>query len=207
MAHPLQPTAAAPAQERRRQQREDARRAILAATEAILVEEGYERFSMRRLAARCGYAAPTIYHYFGDKPGLFDALLETHFSRLVTELEAAGLTDDPVANMHALGVSFARFGLENPDHYRLMMTPRPDAQLLASGEQARSLLEAPIKTLEAQGRLLFDDIESARQVLWGLLHGLISLQQVRPDVDWKPDVVKDALDTWIRGSVRSEEAR
>lgn len=207
MALDLPVSTAAPAEARRRQQREEARRAILDATESILVEEGYERFSMRKLAGRCGYTAPTIYHYFGDKPGLFDALLEVRIAELVAELEAASLTDDPVENMRALGVAFACFGLENPDHYRLMMTPRPDAKPLTSGEQVRTLLEAPINLLEAQGRLLFDDIERARQTLWGLLHGLISLQHARPDIDWKPDLVKDALDVWIRGAVRSEEVR
>ena len=66
----------ASAADRRRQQRDDARGAILEATESILVEEGYERFSMRKLAARCGYTAPTIYHYFDDKVRLFEALIE-----------------------------------------------------------------------------------------------------------------------------------
>ena len=55
-------------------QRSQARRAILDATQSLLVEGGYEAFSMRRLAERCGYTAPTIYHHFGDKPGLIGAL-------------------------------------------------------------------------------------------------------------------------------------
>ena len=71
------------AAQRREQQRSDARRAILAAAESILVEDGYEQFSMRRLAERCGYTAPTIYHYFGDKLGLLDAVLETRFRELL----------------------------------------------------------------------------------------------------------------------------
>ena len=57
-----------PAERRRLRQRTDAQRAILDATEALLVEDGYEQFSMRRLVERCGYTAPTIYRYFG--PGV-----------------------------------------------------------------------------------------------------------------------------------------
>lgn len=194
----------ASASQRRRQQRDDARGAILEATESILVEEGYERFSMRKLAARCGYTAPTIYHYFADKDGLFDTLIELRLSQLVAELEDAGGLREPVANMRATGLCFAYFGLHNPVHYRLMMRPRPDAEPLASGERARALLEAPLEQLAGEGRLLVGDLETARQSFWALLHGLISLQLARPDVEWKQDIVEDALDALIRGTVRAE---
>ena len=71
---------------RRERQRNQARRAILDATQAPTVEGGYEGFSMRQLAERCGYSAPTIYHYFGDKPGLISASLEEHYGRLLGRL-------------------------------------------------------------------------------------------------------------------------
>lgn len=73
---------------RNQRQREDARRAILDATEFVLVEAGPDGLSMRSVASRCGYAAPTIYHYFGDKPGLIDALLEERFSRMLASFES-----------------------------------------------------------------------------------------------------------------------
>jgi AcrR family transcriptional regulator len=195
----------APAAARRRQQRDDARGAILDATESILIEEGYERFSMRKLAARCGYTAPTIYHHFGDKEGLFDTLLELRVSELVAELESVDTSAEPVEGMRALFLCFANFGLRNPVHYRLMSTPRPEAEPLASGERARAMLEAPLNRLEAEGRLLVADVEIAKQSFWALLHGLTSLQLARPDVEWRDDIVEDALDALIRGSVREED--
>ena len=84
-----------PAERRRREQREDARRSILDAAEALLVEGGYERFSMRRLALRCGYTAPTIYHYFGDKRRLIDAVLEDGFQRILDRLREVRRSADP----------------------------------------------------------------------------------------------------------------
>ena len=90
-----------PAKRRREKSRADARRIILDATEAMLVEEGYERFSIRKLVDRCGYTAPTIYHYFGDKPRLLDTLLEERLENLVRELHEVSLGEDPVANMRA----------------------------------------------------------------------------------------------------------
>ena len=96
-----------PARKRREQSRADARRIILDATEALLVEAGYEQFSMRKLVDRCGYTAPTIYHYFGDKPGLLDTLLEERLEKLVKDLHRVSLGEDPVANMRATSRAFA----------------------------------------------------------------------------------------------------
>ena len=58
---------------------------ILRATEAVLLEVGEERLSIRRVSERCGYSAPTIYHHFGDKKGLIASLLEERF-RVVYQL-------------------------------------------------------------------------------------------------------------------------
>src|SRR5512134_1006743 len=92
------PPVLSPSELRRARQREDARRAILDATEALLLEAGGEAFGVRALAARCGYTAPTIYHYFGDKEGLIDALLEERFAQLLAEVRRAPLGDDPLEN-------------------------------------------------------------------------------------------------------------
>ena len=194
-----------PAKRRREQSRADARRVILDATESLLVEAGYQRFSIRKLVDRCGYTAPTIYHYFGDKPGLLDALLEERLQRLVQELHRVSLGDDPVANMRATSRAFAHFGLKNPSHYFLLTMPRsPNTEPPPSAEMARAILAQPMSDLFDQGRLHADNLDEARQVLWTFMHGLISLQLSRPDEDWSPGLGDAAIDAMIRGCVRPE---
>ena len=95
-----------PAEQRRIRHRADARRVILDATEAIMVEDGYDGFSVRRLVARCGYTAPTIYHHFGDKQGLIDALIEERLARLVRLLKRVPVVSDPVEKLRTLGRAF-----------------------------------------------------------------------------------------------------
>ena len=72
------------AEDRRRRNRQQARRAILEATEALMLEGGSDDFSIRRVATRCGYSAPTIYHYETRAPmavataaGMFSSMLLT----------------------------------------------------------------------------------------------------------------------------------
>ncbi len=190
------------AQQRRVQQRTDAQRAILDATEAILVEEGYERFSIRKLADRCGYTAPTIYHHFGDKRGLLDVLLEERCQILLEELRNAEQGVDPIRNVRELARAFVRFGLENPTHYALLHAMRPEGEAPPpSAEAARELMEKSLRILSEQGQLV-SDVESSGQSLWATLHGVITLQTVRPDYDWAPGLAECAIDTILRGLVR-----
>jgi AcrR family transcriptional regulator len=194
-----------PAKRRREQSRADARRVILDATEALLVEGGYEKFSMRKLVDRCGYSAPTIYHYFGDKPGLLDALLEERLQLLVADLRRVSPGSDPVENMRESSRAFAHFGLKNPSHYFLLTVPRAsDTVPPPASEEAQALLAQPMSELFDQGRLHFDNLDEARQVLWTFMHGLISLQLSRPNEAWAPELVDHAIEAMIRGCVRPE---
>jgi AcrR family transcriptional regulator len=194
-----------PAEQRRHRQREEARRSILDATESLLVEEGYEKFSMRRLADRCGYTAPTIYHYFGDKPGLIDTLLDERFGRLLVRLRRVPRAPDAADNLLELARAFIRFGLRHPTHYRLLTTPRGNgATPPPSAERSREILEGPLRELHQQGRLVCADLEAVIQSLWALTHGLISLRIHRPDYPWAKDLADVGLNTFVRGLLQPE---
>ena len=195
-----------PAAQRRLRQRQEARRAILDATQSLLVEGGFDRFSMRRLAARCGYTAPTLYYYFGDKRGLLDALLEERFATLLHRLRRVPASDDPVERLRQLVLAFVRFGRKNPEHYRLLMTPRVEgaAPPPPSAEKCIALFADPMQALQAVGRLRVDDLEAARQIVWVTLHGLISLRSGRPDYDWARNLDALAVEGTLRGLIQPD---
>lgn len=54
----------------------DARRAVLDAARELFAELGFERTTMRAVAARAGVDPALIYHYFDDKDGLLFAALQ-----------------------------------------------------------------------------------------------------------------------------------
>ncbi len=196
------PSAETPAERRRREMREDARRSILDAAESLLVEDGYESFSMRRLANRCGYTAPTIYHYFGDKRRLIDAVLEHGFGRILERLREVPRSADPAEDVRAQLEAFVRFSLENPTHYRLLSLPRPDDAPPSPSEQtARQQLELPLAALLRQDRLRASSVEQAVQCVWVVLHGVISLRTTRPDARFTEKLEAFALDTLLRGLI------
>ena len=182
----------------------DSRAAILAATEALLLEAGYEGFSIRKLVQRCGFTAPTIYHHFGDKQGLLDELLEARVESLVEEIRAVPLTKDPAENIRRLFRAFANFGIRNPTHYALISSSRSEqTDAIPAAQEAQAILLAPLETLEKEGRLYSGDLDETRQVAWAFLHGIISLQSTRPHDDWNPNLLDLSLDALIRGCIRS----
>lgn len=109
-------------EERRERQRQEARRTILDATEALMIEANGSSFSIRKLGDRSGYSAPTVYHYFGDKDGLIDALLDDRVGRLADELEQVDPNADPRERLRAILLAYFEFSVSNPTFTRLMWT-------------------------------------------------------------------------------------
>jgi AcrR family transcriptional regulator len=180
--------------------RDTSRRAILEATQALLLEGGSERISIRRVSERCGFKAPTIYHHFRDKTGLIDALLEERFALFLERLQRVPRGADPVQYLRELARAFVEFGLDNPSHYALLTAPRlaPD-QLLPSAEAARELVFGALAEVVKPGTLRTPDLESAFQLTWVVLHGVVSLRISRPGYAWSEDLVELALDVIERG--------
>jgi AcrR family transcriptional regulator len=191
----------------RRDPQRDPRRDILRATEALLLDRGEQGFSIRRLTERCGYRAPTIYHYFGDRRGLLDALLEQRFRALVDELERVPLSGDELDDLRALARAFVAFGLAHPRHYALFAASRPDgAPAPAASDDARRMLEGPFESLARRGRLAAE-LDAAVHSLWVFLHGFITLQVTRPDFPWSAKLLETGLDALLGGLVQDRPPR
>jgi AcrR family transcriptional regulator len=81
-----------PTRGRRPQGSPDARQAVLDAARELFAERGFERTTMRAVAARAVVDPALIYHYFGDKDGLLAAVVEppVDLAALLT-----GIADDP----------------------------------------------------------------------------------------------------------------
>lgn len=192
---------------RRELQRDHARRAILDAAEELLLEAGYDAFSMRRLVGRCGYAAPSIYHYFGGKEPLLDALIEERFAKLTAQLKRVQRGSDPVSNIRGLALAFVKFGLKHPTHFRLLFTPRAgDVTPPPSGEEARLLIEEALVALWESGRLRTGDPQTAGQALSALCNGLVWMRIVRPEHEWSKSLTEDSIDALLRGLVAPDDA-
>ena len=200
--------------ERREREREEVRRKILEAARELFATEGYERVTMRRIADAIEYSPTTIYNHFEDKVALVDALCEEDFARLLSAMSRAELPRDPIEAIRQLGLAYARFGLENPNHYRYMfMTPleqKAEAghELSQSGMKAFALLLGAVEQAVRAGRFRPVDPLASAQVLWANLHGAVALLITYPPEKFPhgpaaPDLIERVIETGLRGFLAS----
>ena len=182
-----------------------ARTVILEAAAALLDEGGPGGLTIRRLALRSGFTAPAIYQHFGDKAGLLDALLDLAFQGLVERLRMLPEPPDVLERMRIQFREIVRFGREHPTHWRLMEALRDEQPPVPAAEEARERLQEPLDGLAQAGRLRVD-VESVRQSLWALIHGLIALPTSRPDVEWRDGLADVAFEAMLAGLVKEAPA-
>jgi AcrR family transcriptional regulator len=131
----------------------DTRQALIDAAAEVIARRGVDAASTREIYALAGVKAPTLYHHFGDKQGLLDAVVTDAFERYLAAKRALPATggdpSDVIRQGWDLHVSFAR---ANPALYRLMWPPGQADLPPAAAESARSLREGFAK-LERQGAL------------------------------------------------------
>ncbi len=187
--------------QRRERQRLEARRAILDATEALVIESAGCDFSMRSLGRRCGYSAPTVYHYFGDKDGLIDALLEERLEKLGAQFDALPTHDDALEELRALLVRSVEFWASHPTLARLIWTvsSKGESRMPAVMDRVGQRVRDAVGQLANRDRFADLDEETAGQVLWALVQGLISQRINEPDHPWSPTLTQRAIDTLLHG--------
>lgn len=115
----------------------DVRERILAAATSLVDRAGVEGASIRDVCASAGVTPPTVYHYFGDKKGLLDAVVAAGFERYLEEKRGRAPSADPVEDLRRGWDGHVEFGLRNPALYGLMYggartTPHPAS---AEGER------------------------------------------------------------------------
>lgn len=167
---------------------------ILTAAERLLVARGSEEaVSVREIAGAVGCSPPSIYLHFADKAELFFEVCRARFEELDAYIEdaVAGI-DDPVAALRARLGAYVRYGLTNPEAYRVlfMATPHQKPDHLGAedlpGRAALDRLVANIQEIMDAGIGVPGEARAVALALWAAAHGVTSLLLSFPDFDWPP---------------------
>lgn len=190
------------AKKRREQQKAELKRMILEAAREVIVRDGYERVSMRKLAEKIEYSPATIYLHFRNKRELLDCLIEESFAKLYSGLEKTR-SDDPVGTLRAGLRAYVDFGLRHFNHYHFAFVLRPEA-LKKRGykpHQAFEYLRGCVRSCVETGAFRRVDIETTAQVLWATVHGITSLLITRPQFPWvgRDKLIDEVIANSIRG--------
>jgi AcrR family transcriptional regulator len=175
---------------RREQEKEELRQTILKVAGDLFLEQGYDHFSMRRVAEEIGYSVATLYLYFRDKDALLFAIVDEGFTIFAQQLEAEAIkSNDPWTRIGNLAQVYIDFGLRHPVYYQLMFLWRVDYLTQARpGEkqirlEAFSVLEQAVQIAMDEKAMLPGDAHVYSDTLWAIMHGIVSLAITMPNFD------------------------
>ncbi|MCF8606519.1 TetR/AcrR family transcriptional regulator [Gordonia sp. HY442] len=139
-------------------------RLVEAAAELIAAAPG-EDFSLRDVCERVGVRMPTLYHFFGSKQGLIDAVVERGFELYLDEKEGHESSGDPIRDISDGWDAHVRFGLKNPGYYTLMYGKVRPGYSPAAHAKPTMLLRALTDRAADQGRLAVDPDQAVAHIL------------------------------------------
>jgi AcrR family transcriptional regulator len=177
---------------------------ILTTARNLFVHEGYESFSLRKVAHEIGYSPAAIYKHFSSKHEIFESLTEESFAALVQA--SAAVTprpgEDPVEVLRRGMHGYVAFGLANPDHYRfafLLAAHKPEAPY--KPRAAYTALRDRVQRCIDGGRVRPGNLDLFAQSLWSAVHGVTSLLVQRPEFPWvkKEELIGRVIDSAVQG--------
>ncbi len=189
------------------------RERILEAAAELIAEGGRDAATTRAVAAAAGVQPPTLYRLFGDKRGLFDAVIEHVLADYLAEWGDRPPHPDPVRDLREGWDLHTRFGLAHPELFALMTTDPPSQP--ASSGLAASLeeLRRRVRRLARVGRLRLRE-ERAVALLQAAGTGAVLTLLSQPESDRDPHLAalaRDAVVAAITGQApplpRDESAR
>lgn len=174
---------------------ENTRGRILDTALNIIIEEGFNNLSLRKIASRLGVTATTIYNYYTNKDEINLMIRIRGFEKLYDLLTKRSAPFNNIEDrFNAMICAYIEFGLTNPSYYDIMFnlhTPKyldyvgTDIEPLAHAEKQNALkclslfIEPVSNYISATGDqkdhfILYQVIKS-----WSDLHGLITLNNSR----------------------------
>ena len=170
--------------------------------------------SIRAVADSVGVTPPSIYRHFPDKTSLLVAVCLRSFDSFAEVMRDASDPDDPLESLRALARAYVRYGLEHPEHYRIMFMDRLDlsaeqyaAELMSESSSFGVLIET-VRSLKASGILRPELVEMddfhLGVLLWSSVHGLTSLFVAKPNLPWADQeaLVDGACDLILNGVLK-----
>ena len=182
--------------DRRAREKQGLRQQILDAARDILIRDGYDGLSMRRVAERIDYSPTAIYLHFRNKQELVFSLCDETFARLARELDTLGADyPDPLVRLRKGMERYIAFGLKNPNHYvpafilphAGALDPKRQAEIVAADSNAlRALgtLRTAIADCVKAKKIRKVDADVTARAFWTALHGITSALIVHQSFPW-----------------------
>ena len=157
----------------------DLRRALLDEALRTIQHDGVEALTLRTIGLALGVSRTALYRHFTDKRALLSVVATEGF-RMLKERLLEAWSPGGVRGFNAMGVTYIRFAMANPSHYRVMFggfvdNAARDAELTREATAAFQALVDSLVALQKDGSVRKDDPLQLAQFIWATVHGISML--------------------------------
>lgn len=190
---------------RRLKQKEEVRDSILNATREIVLKEGWQAVSIRKIADAIGYSLPVVYTHFESKDAILEEFVKIGFSLLNETIEIAkGKSTTPEQQLTDMAIAYFGFAFAKREYYQMMF-----GLGMPSCERAKQISEIGnfgtlvITTIQNIHPPLNDE-ETVRlkfHTFWSILHGLTAINMMNMTAtpsEMQQLVLQDAVQGFIK---------
>ncbi len=193
--------------ERKKRQKEEMRKAILDASWQLVVNDGWQALSIRKIADAIEYSAPVIYDHFANKEAILLELTRQGFQKLNLRLaEARSKSEEPKEQIAAMAGAYWDFAFENEAYYQVMyglgMPSCETVNQIPEMSAYSNLILEPVKKLIASGSNPETDPYLKLHTFWSMLHGLVSINMMgkgQKKQELNAMVLKDFMSSFVLG--------
>ena len=157
---------------RTRAEMQETRATLLATARQVFTELGYANTSMDELTAQAGLTRGALYHHFGDKKGLLQAVVEQIDAETDARLRViSDSAQDPWEGFNSRCRAYLEMALE-PEMQRIVLR---DAKAVLGGPSADSrrdcldTMQRLIENLMQQGVVVKTDPQALTSLIYGSL--------------------------------------
>jgi TetR/AcrR family transcriptional regulator len=156
---------------------------ILQVSLELFAAQGYEATGVQQIVTKANITKPTLYHFFGSKRGLLDAVIELHYKEMQSVLaSAAQYNKDLTKTLCAILKSLSDFAMLNKDFYRFVLIASHASPQSEPFQAIAPYIEQSMQTLEELFRkavVQHGNMRGRHQryafTLWGMVNNYITL--------------------------------
>lgn len=176
---------------------------LIAAARKAFAEKGYADASMDALTAEAGLTRGALYHNFGDKRGLFAAVVDEIDTEMAVRAKAQGAAaGEGWEALLAEGAAYIEMALD-PEVQRIVLLDGPavlgDPSLWPSQNSCLQVTREAIETLMGQGVLKPVDAEAAARLISGAALNAAMWIAASPEPERVLPRAKDAFLALVEG--------
>lgn len=193
--------------ERRLRQKEKVRADILETAWQLVMKDGWQSLSIRRIADAIEYSAPVIYDHFESKEAILEEFAKDGFRRLSKKIQQAKMKSaDPAEQLRTIANAYWNFAFKNKEYFQLMYgVGMPGCEIkkcFPERADFRDLVMEPIAAIISKSADPGTNPCLKYYTYWSILHGLVAIKNMRnqPVTD---EVNRMVLDDAITGFIKN----